>query len=97
MAESRRDLAMESMYEFGSRVGVWRALRLLAERELPATVFGCALALERNPAVAKAIAASGHDVCLHGWRWVEAFRIENHPPPAAPAARGGGDEEGGRR
>ena len=47
-----RDLASESMYEYGTRVGFWRVARLFAERGLPMTVFGCALALERNAAAA---------------------------------------------
>ncbi len=64
-----RDLAAESMFEYGSRVGFWRVNRLLAEREMTATVFGCALALERNPEVCEAIRTRGYDVCSHGWRW----------------------------
>jgi allantoinase len=64
-----RDLAAESMFEYGSRVGIWRIFRLLRERGLAATVFACALALERNPAVAAAVRNSGDDVCAHGWRW----------------------------
>jgi len=71
----RRDLAFESLYEYGSRVGVWRVLDLFANRGLPLTVFGCAVALERNPAVAQALREAGHDVCCHGWRWVEPFRL----------------------
>jgi len=70
-----RDIAFETMYEYGSRVGVWRILRLFRERGLPLTVFGCALALERNPQVAEAVAAAGYDVCCHGWRWEEHFRL----------------------
>ena len=70
-----RDLAFETMYEYGSRVGVWRILRLFRERGLPVTVFACALALERNPAVARAIVEAGHDICSHGWRWIELFRL----------------------
>lgn len=70
-----RDLAFESMYEFGSRVGVWRLFRLFQERNLPLTVFACALALERNPRVAEEIVRSGYDVCCHGWRWVEHFML----------------------
>jgi peptidoglycan/xylan/chitin deacetylase (PgdA/CDA1 family) len=66
------DLAAESMFEYGSRVGYWRVSRILGERGLPATVMACALALERNPAVAADIVARGWDVCAHGWRW------ENH-------------------
>jgi peptidoglycan/xylan/chitin deacetylase (PgdA/CDA1 family) len=57
------------MFEYGSRVGVWRLLRILEERSLPATVFGCAVALERNPEVTAAIIAASHDVCCHGNRW----------------------------
>jgi peptidoglycan/xylan/chitin deacetylase (PgdA/CDA1 family) len=72
----RRDLAFETMYEFGSRVGVWRLFRLFAERSVPLTVFGCAVALERNPRVAEAIARSGYDVCCHGWRWEEQFGLD---------------------
>jgi allantoinase len=71
----RRDLAFETMYEFGSRVGVWRLFRLFAERGIPLTIFGCAVALERNPRVAEAIARGGYDVCCHGLRWEEQFRL----------------------
>jgi allantoinase len=70
-----RDLAAEGMFEYGSRVGVWRLMRLFQERGLPMTVFGCALALERNPAAAEAIRAAGYDVCSHGWRWVKHFEL----------------------
>jgi peptidoglycan/xylan/chitin deacetylase (PgdA/CDA1 family) len=70
-----RDLAGESMFEFGSRVGFWRVMRAFQERGLPLTVFGCALALERNPAAAEAIRNAGFDVCCHGWRWVRHFQL----------------------
>ena len=65
-----RDLAAESLFEYGSRVGVWRLFRLCESRGVPATVFATALALERNPAVAAAIARNGWDVAAHGWRWI---------------------------
>lgn len=71
-----RDLAAEGMFEYGSRVGFWRLMRLFAERDLPMTVFACALALERNAPAAAAIRASGHDICCHGWRWVEHFKLD---------------------
>ncbi len=71
----QRDLAFETMYEFGSRVGFWRIHRLMQERSLPMTVFGCAMALERNPPAAQAIAEAGYDICCHGWRWEEHFRL----------------------
>ena len=64
-----RDLAAESMFEYGSRVGFWRLVRMLSERRMTATVMGCALALERNAEVAAAIGELGYDVCAHGWRW----------------------------
>jgi allantoinase len=64
-----RDLAAESMFEYGSRIGFWRILRLLSERDMTATVMGCALALERNEEACSAIREAGYDVCAHGWRW----------------------------
>jgi putative urate catabolism protein len=71
-----RDLAAESMFEYGSRIGFWRIMRLFQERHLPMTIFGCALALERHPPAAQAIAQAGHDVCCHGWRWIKHFELD---------------------
>ena len=71
----QRDLASESMYEYGVRVGFWRIHRLFQERNLPLTAFACAQALERHPEAAAAIAKAGWDICCHGWRWVEHFRL----------------------
>ena len=76
MAPGVRDLGMESLYEYGSRAGIWRLFRIFGERHLPLTVFGCALAMERNPQVAEAIAAAGYDICGHGWRWIEHYLLE---------------------
>jgi putative urate catabolism protein len=73
--EGRRDIAFETMYEFGSRVGIWRLLRLFTERDLPFTVFGCAVALQRNPAFVSAFVEHGADICCHGLRWEEHFRL----------------------
>jgi putative urate catabolism protein len=70
-----RDLAGESMFEYGSRVGFWRLMRLFQERGLPMTIFGCALAMERHPPASAAIKAAGHDVCSHGWRWIKHFEL----------------------
>lgn len=75
VSPGERDLAAESMFEYGSRVGFWRLTRVFAARALPMTIFACALALERNPPAAAAIAAAGHDICCHGWRWEEHFRM----------------------
>ena len=76
MASGIRDLGMESLYEYGSRAGIWRLFRLFEERDLPLTVFGCAVAMERNPQVAEAIVEADYDVCGHGWRWVEHYLLE---------------------
>ena len=70
LGPGKRDLIVESVYEYGSRAGFWRLMRMFAERDIPITVFGAALALERNPTAAAAIAAAGYDVCCHGWRWI---------------------------
>ena len=70
-----RNLAAESMFEYGSRVGFWRLMRLFGAHDMPVTIFGCALALERNQDAAIAIQNAGYDVCCHGWRWVEHFLL----------------------
>lgn len=75
-APGARNLGAESMFEYGSRVGFWRLMRLFEERQMPLTVFGCALALERHPKAAAAIREAGHDVCCHGWRWVEHYKLD---------------------
>jgi allantoinase len=74
-AGNGRDLAAEGMFEYGSRVGFWRLVKLFEERNLPLTVFGCALALERNPLAAAKIRQMGYDVCCHGWRWIKHFEL----------------------
>jgi len=65
-----RHLSMESIYEYGSRVGVWRILREFERRGLPLTVFGVAMALERNPEATAAFVELGHEIACHGWRWI---------------------------
>ena len=69
-AFAARHMSMESLYEYGSRVGVWRLLRIFERRKLPLTVFGVALALERNPEATAAFVAAGHEIASHGWRWI---------------------------
>lgn len=73
--QGARDLAAESMYEYGSRVGFWRIHDLFRQRGLPLTVFASALALERTPDIAAAIAATDWDICAHGYRWIEAYHL----------------------
>jgi putative urate catabolism protein len=68
--EGVRHMSMESIYEYGSRVGVWRILELFARYEMPLTVFGVAMALERNPAAVEAFLKAGHEIASHGWRWI---------------------------
>src|SRR5262245_321781 len=65
-----RHMSMESIYEYGSRAGAWRILREFERRRLPLTVFGVAMALERNPEVTAAIVEQGHEIACHGWRWI---------------------------
>lgn len=83
MPDDQRDLAVESLYEYGSRVGVWRLARMFDALEVPVTVFGAALALERNPQVGEWIAERGHDVCAHGWRWEHPWRLSREEERAA--------------
>jgi peptidoglycan/xylan/chitin deacetylase (PgdA/CDA1 family) len=71
-----RDLAAESVFEYGARAGFWRVHRLFTERSLPYTAFACALALERNPAIAKALAEGPADLCGHGYRWENHFLLD---------------------
>ncbi len=75
LPEGYRNLAMESMFEYGSRAGVWRILRLFEKTGIPSTFYACALAFEQNPDVARAVVAGGHEVCSHGYRWEEVFRL----------------------
>ena len=65
-----RHMSVESIYEYGSRAGVWRLLREFERRSLPLTVFGVAMALERNPEATAAFVALGHEIACHGWRWI---------------------------
>ena len=72
---NQRDLANESFFEYGSRLGVWRILKILDEYSIPASFFSCALALERNPTVGPAIVSAGHEVVGHGNRWEEYYLL----------------------
>ena len=65
-----RHLSMESIYEYGSRVGAWRILDEFQRRGLPLTVFGVAMALQRNPGFVQACLAQDHEIASHGWRWI---------------------------
>ena len=65
-----RHMSMESMYEYGSRAGVWRILDEFQRRQLPLTAFAVAMALERCPEIAQALVAGNHEIASHGWRWL---------------------------
>jgi len=67
----QRHPSMESIYEYGSRVGVWRLLKLFKQKQLPLTVFAVGMALERDPAVADMALEHGHEICSHGYRWID--------------------------
>ena len=71
-----RHLSMEGIYEYGSRVGVWRILREFERRGLPLTVFGVSMALERCPEVAAAFGELGHEVACHGHRWIHYQNVD---------------------
>jgi putative urate catabolism protein len=68
--QDARHMSMEQIYEYGSRAGVWRLLRLFERYDVPLTVFGVALAMQRNPAVVDAFLEAGHEIASHGWRWI---------------------------
>jgi peptidoglycan/xylan/chitin deacetylase (PgdA/CDA1 family) len=70
-----RNLAMESMYEYGSRVGIWRILTLLERFDVRSTFYACAVAFEQAPEVVDAVMEGKHGVVSHGYRWEEAFRL----------------------
>lgn len=63
-------MSMESIYEYGSRAGVWRILREFEKRGMPLTIFGVGMAIERHPEVAKAFVELGHEIACHGYRWI---------------------------
>src|ERR671938_661605 len=66
---------MESMFEYGSRVGVWRLADIFDRHGVPATFFACAVAVERNPELARYLADSAHEVCSHGYRWEDVSAL----------------------
>lgn len=75
VSSEERDLAVESMYEYGSRAGIWRIQRIFDQLKAPATFFPSAVAVERNPEVGEWIKESDYDICAHGWRWEKAWKL----------------------
>ena len=74
--ENQRHMNMESLYEYGARAGFWRLHRLFSDRDLPVTVFGVAMALERNPAVVAAMQAANWEIASHGYRWIDYQSVD---------------------
>jgi len=71
-----RHMSMESLYEYGSRAGLWRVLRLFEERRLPLTVFGVAMALQRHTEAVAAFGELGHEIACHGLRWISYQQMD---------------------
>ena len=69
--EGVRHMSMESIYEYGSRVGVWRLERLMRQHHVPLTVFAVGMAVERNPEPIRVLHEAGHEICSHGYRWID--------------------------
>jgi putative urate catabolism protein len=72
----QRHMNMESLYEYGSRAGFWRLHRMFTERALPVTVFGVAMALERNPGAVAAMQAADWEIATHGYRWIDYQHVD---------------------
>ena len=71
-----RHMSMESLYEYGSRAGLWRVLRLFEQRQLPLTVFAVAMALQRHPEAVAAFRELGHEIACHGLKWISYQHID---------------------
>ncbi|GAB4584701.1 allantoinase PuuE [Nocardia sp. IFM 10818] len=71
-----RHMSMESLYEYGSRAGLWRVLRLFEQRDIPLTIFAVARALERNPEAVAAFKRLGHEIACHGLRWISYQSVD---------------------
>jgi peptidoglycan/xylan/chitin deacetylase (PgdA/CDA1 family) len=74
-APPKRDMAIESIFEYETRVAIWRMLSLFRRHAIKTTFFATAKTLEANAEAAKAIVESGHEICSHGYRWIEHFTM----------------------
>ena len=72
----QRHMNMESLYDYGARAGFWRLHRLFSTRKMPLTVFGVAMALQRNPAVVDAMLEAEWEIASHGYRWIDYQSID---------------------
>lgn len=73
--KNQRHQSIETLYEYGSRVGVWRVLNLFKSYEIPITVFAIATALQKNPLVSEYFASHNYDICSHGYKWINYQNI----------------------
>jgi putative urate catabolism protein len=73
-----RHMSMESLFEYGSRAGLWRILRVFERRGLPLTIFGVARALQRHPEAVAAYLELGHEIAAHGLRWISYQQMDEH-------------------
>jgi allantoinase len=71
-----RHMSMESLYEYGSRAGLWRLLRMFEDRKLPLTIFGVATAMQRHPDAVKAFIALSHEIACHGLKWISYQNVD---------------------
>jgi len=76
--ENERDLGIESIYEYGSRVGFWRITKLFENNNIPHTYFVCALTLLQNKEICTYIKNSTNDICCHGYRWEEHYKLKKN-------------------
>jgi peptidoglycan/xylan/chitin deacetylase (PgdA/CDA1 family) len=79
----KRDLAMDSIFEYGSRVGIWRLLNVFRRYAAKVTFFATAKALEANPVLTRKIVEEGHEICAHGYKWVEHYTMEKEKERAS--------------
>jgi allantoinase len=71
-----RHMSMESLYEYGSRAGLWRVLRVFERQQLPLTIFAVAMAIQRHPEALSALREHGHEIACHGLRWISYQQID---------------------
>ena len=67
----QRHMNMESIYEYGSRSGFWRLHHMFTQRAIPVTVFGVAMAMQRNPDCVQAMRDAQWEIATHGLKWID--------------------------
>ena len=72
----QRHMSVESIYEYGSRVGAWRLMDLFQKHKIPLTIFAVGMAVERHPEIIRAMHQAGHEICSHGYRWISYQNVD---------------------